>query len=82
LEIWPSSPIDPLVASLANLVYELLDAHDDTVELLRDAALDLRWSAHVDYLRRLGRIGRERLAWLDARGAVTPGLPAPRPPAG
>jgi hypothetical protein len=47
---------------LVELVYELLDAHDDTARLARDGDLDERWVAHIDYLQRLQRVGRELLA--------------------
>jgi hypothetical protein len=47
---------------LARLVYELLDAHDDTVRLGEGLESDLRWRAHFDYLRGLQRAGREALA--------------------
>ena len=49
-------------ATLSQFVYELLDAHDDTVRLAEEHEGDLRWDAHVDYLRRLQRVGREMLA--------------------
>lgn len=54
---------------LSRLVYELLDAHIDTMTLagslegnpplLEDSQ---RWAAHLDYLRGLQRVGREALA--------------------
>jgi hypothetical protein len=47
---------------LALVVYELLDAHDDTVRLGEGLDSDLRWRAHLDYLRGLQRVGREALA--------------------
>jgi hypothetical protein len=47
---------------LALVVYELLDAHDDTVRLGKRLEGDLRWRAHLDYLRGLQRVGREALA--------------------
>ena len=47
---------------LALVVYELLDAHDDTVRLREGLGNDLRWRAHLDYLRGLQRVGREALA--------------------
>jgi hypothetical protein len=53
---------------LADLVYELLDAHQDTMDLA-DGLSELRWRAHLDYLRALARTGRELLARSDqARG--------------
>jgi hypothetical protein len=49
---------------VTELVYELLDAHIDTMRLVRDRDLDLdpAWAAHLDYLRDLQRVGREALA--------------------
>jgi hypothetical protein len=47
---------------LTVLVYELLDAHDDTARLARDLELDEYWEAHLSYLRDLQRRGRESLA--------------------
>lgn len=47
--------------NLTGLVYELLDAHQDTVELA-EAAPEDRWRAHLDYIRALQRKGRELLA--------------------
>jgi hypothetical protein len=49
-------------AVLVDLVYELLDAHDDTARLLRAEGCDGAWEAHLDYLRSLQRVGREMLA--------------------
>jgi hypothetical protein len=47
---------------LVNLVYELLDAHDDTARLAQaDGGIE-DWDAHLDYLRSLQRVGREALA--------------------
>jgi hypothetical protein len=47
------------VADLAHLVYELLDAHDDTAQLAADLAIDSHWRVHLEYLRDLQRYGRE-----------------------
>jgi hypothetical protein len=47
---------------LTDLVYELLDAHEDTARLVRTGGCEEAWEAHVDYLRSLQRIGRELLA--------------------
>lgn len=52
-------PLDPEVAAL---VYELLDAHDDTVRIAADLTTEETWQAHLDYLRSLQRKGREVLA--------------------
>jgi hypothetical protein len=46
---------------LVELVYELLDAHDDTARLAADGDA-LRWQIHLGYLRDLQRAGREILA--------------------
>jgi hypothetical protein len=56
------APVD-----LGELVYELLDAHDDTARLTADLSGDARWQAHLAYLRDLQRIGRARLARATAR---------------
>jgi hypothetical protein len=50
-----------LLDALTALIYELLDAHQDTIELAEPFA-DRSWRAHLDYLRALQRIGRELLA--------------------
>jgi hypothetical protein len=60
---------------LALVVYELLDAHDDTVRLGEGLESDLRWRAHVDYLRGLQRVGREALARGTARESTEIAIP-------
>lgn len=50
--------------ALTELVYELLDAHADTLVLARELGSAAQWSAHLDYLRGLQRVGRETLAHL------------------
>ena len=47
---------------VTQLVYELLDAHADTLSMAGDLDGDPAWAAHLDYLRGLQRIGREALA--------------------
>ncbi len=47
---------------VTELVYELLDALHDTAGLAAVPREDLRWEAHLDYLRDLQRVGREVLA--------------------
>jgi hypothetical protein len=49
-------------ARLTELVYELLDAHADTVSLVSEVGSHAGWDAHLDYLRDLQRVGREVLA--------------------
>jgi hypothetical protein len=53
-------------------VYELLDAHMDTLRMARDLDVDLAWAAHLDYLRDLQRVGRETLAHAGEFGSDTP----------
>jgi hypothetical protein len=60
-----SGPVD----YLGSLVYELLDAHEDTMRLAEGLAGDEPWAAHLDYLRDLQRVGRERLARVGAEAA-------------
>ncbi len=57
---------DPVAAEVTALVYELLDAHDDTARLAAGLG-DIAWGIHLDYLRGLQRTGRELLArlWLE-----------------
>ena len=49
-------------AGLAELAYELLDAHTDTAQLVDGLPYDPYWAAHLDCPRALQRKGRERLA--------------------
>jgi hypothetical protein len=49
-------------AGLAELAYELLDAHIDTAQLVDGLPYDPSWAPHLDYLRALQRKGREILA--------------------
>ena len=48
---------------LTALVYELLDAHGDTMRLADGLDGQPVWAAHLEYLRDLQRVGRETLAW-------------------
>jgi hypothetical protein len=57
-----ANPTADLSDHLAPLVYELLDAHYDTVRLAEDVAEDECWHAHLAYLRDLQRVAREVLA--------------------
>jgi hypothetical protein len=50
------------VDQLSRLVYELLDAHADTICMGEGLAGDLEWGAHLEYLRGLQRVSREVLA--------------------
>ncbi len=58
------SPVETS-ARLVDLIYELMDAHDDTARLAQGLTSDVQWQAHLDYLQQLQRVGRELLA---ARG--------------
>jgi hypothetical protein len=58
----------PVPAEVIELVYELLDAHDDTAQLASGFG-DLAWELHLDYLRGLQRKGREVLARAALEGA-------------
>lgn len=49
-------------ALLIALIYELLDAHADTIELRLAGAGGLHWAAHIDYLRALHRTAERILA--------------------
>ncbi|HLY51008.1 MAG TPA: hypothetical protein VKR21_17590 [Solirubrobacteraceae bacterium] len=44
------------------MLYELLDAHVDTINLAAALEEHEGWAAHLDYLRDLQRVGRETLA--------------------
>jgi hypothetical protein len=58
------------------LIYELLDAHDDTARLAAGFAPDPIWQPHLVYLRDLQRLGREVVA--AAAGEFAAGLPGNR----
>ena len=61
----PRPPPAPQVAQarlLTVLVYELLDAHIDTEQLMSAPSTHLEWLAHLHYLRDLQRSARETLA--------------------
>ncbi len=58
------------VEYLTELVYELLDAHEDTTRLADELVADPRWAVHLDYLRGLQRVGREALADISAPPAA------------
>lgn len=55
-------------SELMDLVYELLDAHTDTVVLASNLT-GPAWEAHTDYIRALHRRGHEILA-VSAREAA------------
>jgi hypothetical protein len=84
MEIWDATPKDMPSVHLVDLVYELLDAHQDTMQLAQDGGGAFGWEAHLDYLRRLQRVGREALARTlttdQPAGRLTAGAPnAPAP---
>jgi len=72
-------PSPGAVEQLTPLVYELLDAHDDTARLATGQELDLRWQAHLGYLRDLQRVAREQLAHAGQRACAQPCAPADAP---
>jgi hypothetical protein len=47
------------------LLYELIDAHADTVELATEIATGVAWSAHISYIQDLQRLAHETLACID-----------------
>jgi hypothetical protein len=47
---------------IEQLVYELLDAHSDTLELAEELSPSPEWEVHCAYLRDLQRVGRAGLA--------------------
>ena len=53
-----ATPVD----HLSGLLYELLDAHVDTLKLAATLEENQSWAAHLDYLRDLQRVGKETLA--------------------
>jgi hypothetical protein len=53
---------EPLGPAIIALVYELLDAHEDTARLAGNLVAEPIWLEHLEYLRRLQRRGREALA--------------------
>lgn len=54
-------------AYATELVYELLDAHVDTIRMACELDADPAWAAHLDYLRDLQRVAREALAGASVR---------------
>jgi hypothetical protein len=60
---------DPVADEITALMYELLDAHDDTARLATGLG-DVAWAIHLDYLRALQRTGRELLARLGLEEAA------------
>jgi hypothetical protein len=58
------------------LIYELLDAHDDTARIAAAQARDPIWQPHLVYLRDLQRLGREVVA--AAAQQLAAGLPGSR----
>jgi hypothetical protein len=58
----PKSSLRSDNVQVTALVYELLDAHNDTAQLAADLEGDGPWRVHLAYLRALQRAGREALA--------------------
>jgi hypothetical protein len=54
----PDQRSNPRIATNpVELIYELLDAHADTLDLAGYLSYDPDWAAHVEYLRSLQRTG-------------------------
>ncbi len=60
----PGHQLHPVEAArrLESLVYELLDAHQETARLAVDLEWDPEWSDHLASLRQLQRVSREVLS--------------------
>ena len=79
---YPRRAIAPLPGAcdhLTRLVYELLDAHDDTARIATGQDLDVRWQAHLSYLRDLQRVARELLAHAGQQGGAQTFAPVDAP---
>jgi hypothetical protein len=63
-------PREPGPDAVASLLYELLDAHDDTAQIASALESDWQWRAHLAYLRALQRKGREALAHMNLNQAA------------
>jgi hypothetical protein len=55
---------------LVDLIYELLDAHNDTARLAADLEHDKCWEGHLAYLLHLQRAGRETLARMSLKEQI------------
>jgi hypothetical protein len=65
----PQTGFPTATTELIWLVYELLDAHDDTAALIAtDGPSELAWAFHLDYLRALQRTGRQIVARASSGG--------------
>jgi hypothetical protein len=72
------APFQGACEPLTRLVYELLDAPDDTVRIALGQDLDPHWQAHLGYLRDLQRVAREVLGQArQQEGAVVDHAPPP-----
>jgi hypothetical protein len=54
-------PPAPISEQLTQLVYELVDAHEETARLVEEMASEAARALDLDYLRDLQRVGREVL---------------------
>jgi hypothetical protein len=73
------APSSGAVEQLTRLVYELLDAHDDTARIAAGQDLEPRWQAHLSYLRDLQRVAREQLAHGGQRAGAQTFVPPDAP---
>jgi len=67
-----AAPAPAASSAITALVYELLDAHVDTLRLAGSLPPGSELEAHCAYLRDLQRVGREALA--RATDAEPPGV--------
>jgi hypothetical protein len=67
-----TAPSSGVFEQLTRLVYELLDAHDDTARIATGQDLDARWQAHLSYPRDLQRVVCELLARAGQQEAHKP----------
>ena len=73
------APTPGACEQLTRLVYELLDAHDDTARIATGQHLDVRWQVHLSYLRDLQRVARELLAHAGQQEGAQTIAPADTP---
>ncbi|HLY51174.1 MAG TPA: hypothetical protein VKR21_18425 [Solirubrobacteraceae bacterium] len=62
----------PQADGIRVLIDELVDAHADTLEIAGEPWGEIRWAAHLEYLRALHRRANEILARSDDPAAPTP----------
>ncbi len=73
------APSSGAFEQLTRLVYELLDAHDDTARIATGQDLNAHWRVHLSYLRDLQRVARELLAHAGQQEGAQTIAPADTP---